>query len=205
MITLYYRPQTSGRPMRVAWLLEELGVEYDAVAVPDTETPEHLERQPLGRVPVVTFDDGETLFDSTAILFAIADRHPDAGFMGPLGSRERDLNYQWSLTGQTELEKAALGVLLDQDADGSRELYGAATAALGDALEGRDYLAGDSLGIADIVTVGVLYISQREKLVTEVAPSNVQKYFETVGARPALARAAQRTESLLQPAELLPG
>ena len=30
---LYYRPKTSGRPMRAAWLLEELGADYETVAI----------------------------------------------------------------------------------------------------------------------------------------------------------------------------
>ena len=202
MITLYYRPNTSGRPMRVPWLLEEIGADYETVAVPDTDSAEHLRRCPLGRVPVLEFDDGSLLFDSTAILFALADRHPDSGVIGALGTRERDLAYQWSLTAQTELEKAAIGYLLHQDED-SRQLFESVAAAFGDAVQGREFLVGDSIGVADIVTVGVLLIAERSKLVSQAAPPALQQYLARVGARPALARAAQRTESLLQPEELL--
>ena len=204
MTTLYYRPHTSGRPMRAAWLLEEIGADYEAVPVEDTDSAEHHERSPLGRVPVLEFDDGSMLFDSTAILFAIADRHPEAGVIGPLGSRERDLAYQRALTGQTELAKAAIDYIFRED-DDSRALFRSVAAALGDALADREFLAGDAIGVADIVTVGALFVSERSRLVSEEAPSRVQEYFARLGARPALARAAKRTESLLQPAELLPG
>jgi glutathione S-transferase len=196
---LYYRPNTSGRPMRGAWLLEELGAEYEAVAIEDTGSDEHRQRSALGRVPVLEFDHGTMLFDSTAILFALADDYPEAGFLAPVGTRERDLAYQWSLTAMTELEKAAIGYLMRKD-DESRELYRSAAAAFSGALEGREFLVGDSLTVADIVTTGVLFVSERAKLLTEESPPSLQAYFSRLGARPALARAAQRVESVLQPA-----
>jgi glutathione S-transferase len=194
---LYYRPKTSGRPMRAAWLLEELGADYETVAIENTDSDEHHERSPLGRVPVLEFDDGTMLFDSTAILFALADRHPEAGFLAPLGTRERDLAYQWSLTAMTELEKAALGYLMRED-DDSRELYRSVAAAFADALEGREFLVGDSLTVADIVTTGVLFASELSNFVSEESPPALQAYFARLSARPALARAAQRVESLFQ-------
>jgi glutathione S-transferase len=196
---LYYRPKTSGRPMRAAWLLEELGADYEAVAIEDTDSGEHHERSPLGRVPVLEFDDGTMLFDSTAILFALADRYPEAGFLAPVGTRERNLAYQWSLTAMTELEKAAIGYLMRED-DDSRELYRSAAAAFSGALEGREFLVGDSLTVADIVTTGVLFVSERAKFVSEESPPSLQAYFARLRARPALVRAAQRVESVFQPA-----
>ena len=196
---LYYRPKTSGRPMRVAWLLEELGANYEAVAIEDTGSDEHHERSPLGRVPVLEFDDGTMLFDSTAILFALADRYPEAGFLAPVGTRDRELIYQWSFTAMTELEKAAIGYLRRED-DDSRELYRSAAAAFSGALEGREFLVGDSLTVADIVTTGVLFVSERAKLLSEESAPQLQAYFARLSTRPALARAAQRVESVLQPA-----
>jgi glutathione S-transferase len=196
---LYYRPKTSGRPMRVAWLLEELGANYEAVAIEDTGSDEHHERSPLGRVPVLEFEDGTMLFDSTAILFALADRYPEAGFLAPVGTRDRELIYQWSFTAMTELEKAAIGYLRRED-DDSRELYRSAAAAFSGALEGREFLVGDSLTVADIVTTGVLFASELSNFVSDESPAALQAYFARLSARPALARAAQRVESLFQPA-----
>ena len=103
MTTLYYRPKTSGRPMRVAWLLEELGVDYTAVPVEDTSSAEHQQRSPLGRVPVLEFDDGGMLFDSTAILLQLADLHPDAGFLPAPGTLELGHRGERPLVGETSL------------------------------------------------------------------------------------------------------
>jgi hypothetical protein len=51
---VYYRPR-SARPVRVAWLLEEIGAPYEPISVSTEETrePEHLARHPLGHVPVL--------------------------------------------------------------------------------------------------------------------------------------------------------
>lgn len=46
---LYYRPKTSGRPMRAAWLLEELGADYETVPIEDTDYDEHHQRAPWPR------------------------------------------------------------------------------------------------------------------------------------------------------------
>jgi hypothetical protein len=49
---------------------------------------EHRKRQPLGRVPVVQFDDGY-VFESAAICLHLADVYPDAGLIGRQGTYAR--------------------------------------------------------------------------------------------------------------------
>ena len=106
---LYYRPGT-GRPMRVAWALEELRLDYETVAVSPEQcgAGEHLARHPLGRVPALELADGQILFESTATVRAIADMHPQDGFIGPPGSTLRGQVYEWSIFAMTELERTAL-------------------------------------------------------------------------------------------------
>jgi glutathione S-transferase len=58
--------------------------------------------------PPLTLDDGQVVFESTAIGLAIADRYPDAGLTGPLGSALRDQVYEWSIMAMTELERTTL-------------------------------------------------------------------------------------------------
>lgn len=83
--------------MRVAWTLEELGLDYETVAVSSEQcvAGEHLARHPLGRVPALERADGQILLESTAIVLAIADMHPQAGLNGPLGSMLRGQVYEW--------------------------------------------------------------------------------------------------------------
>ena len=75
MIRFYYN--AAPNPMKVALLLEELGLEYDPVPV-DTRkgeqfTADFLAVNPNGKVPAVV-DGDVTVFDSNAILLYLADR-----------------------------------------------------------------------------------------------------------------------------------
>jgi glutathione S-transferase len=109
-VRLFYRAQT-GRPLRVAWALEEIGVDYDPVALSAEECRDepYRQRHPLGRVPALELDDGQVLFESTAIVLAIADLYPVTGLTGPLGSALRTQVYAWSIMAMTELERTTLG------------------------------------------------------------------------------------------------
>jgi GST-like protein len=75
MIKFYFHP--SPNPAKVALLLEELGIAYDAVPV-DTRkgeqfTPEFLAINPNGKTPAMTDGDAQ-IFDSTAILMYLANK-----------------------------------------------------------------------------------------------------------------------------------
>jgi glutathione S-transferase len=199
---LYYRAGT-GRPLRVAWELEELGVAYEPVALSGEEcaADEYRELHPLGRVPALTLDDGATLFESTAIVLSIADLYPEAGLIGPLGSPLREQVYAWSIMAMTELEPAAVNARFVSDVSeeyraGQRRRFGVAAAALDGPLGEHAFLLGDALTAADIVVGGVLAVADHAG-VLDAAPDRVGAYFERLRARPAYARAAERTESLL--------
>src|SRR5207245_9107173 len=71
---LYHVPRS--RSTRVLWLLEELGAPYDltVLAREDRQTPEHRERHPLGRVPVLEDEHG-FVFESAALCLHLADLH----------------------------------------------------------------------------------------------------------------------------------
>ena len=90
-VRVYYRP-LSARPVRVAWLLEEIGAPYEPISVSTEEArePEHLARHPLGRVPVLEAE-GEVLFESTAICLHLADQHPvSVALVAPASSERSD-------------------------------------------------------------------------------------------------------------------
>ena len=75
MLKFYYN--VAPNPMKVALLLEELGLPYEAVPV-DTRkgeqfTPAFLQVNPNGKVPAIV-DADVRVFDSNAILLFLADR-----------------------------------------------------------------------------------------------------------------------------------
>jgi glutathione S-transferase len=191
-VRLYHVPNT--RSNRVLWLLEEIGAPYDVTLMTADERrgEEHVSRHPLGRVPVIEDEDG-FVFESLAILLHIADLHPDAGLIPPLGSHDRALVYQWSVFAMTELEPAVLEVLAarrreDQErADAGVERFGEAAAVVEDALDEGDYLVGGRFSVADLVCGAVLLFARRLELI-EGMP-RIARYLELLEARPARQRA----------------
>jgi len=184
---LYHLPQS--RSARILWTLEEIGEPYDVtvLAREDRSTPAHLARHPLGRVPVIE-DAGGPLFESAAIVLALADRHPDAGLGFPLGSRERELVYQWVLFGMLEIEVptgAAYEAGEDdpQRAAAAKARVLAAAAVVEEALRGHDFIVGDRLSAADIVLGSVLTFADR--VVAFEGLPEVARYLEALAARPA--------------------
>jgi len=70
MLGLYYGPGACSMASHI--VLEESGEKYEPLkmdlAKGEQRTPEHLKRNPLGRVPVLRLDNGEHLAENTAIL-----------------------------------------------------------------------------------------------------------------------------------------
>ena len=84
MLTLFYSPRACSMASHVA--LEEAGASFDAVQV-DIFAGEHLEPEyraisPGGRVPVLRFDDGRVLLESTAILGWAGTAYAEADLLG---------------------------------------------------------------------------------------------------------------------------
>lgn len=80
-ITAFKRSPDRGhglaRDMRVRWALEEVGRPYDVrlVSFAEMKEPAHLALNPFGQIP--TFEEGGlALFETGAIVFHIAERHP---------------------------------------------------------------------------------------------------------------------------------
>lgn len=80
-ITAFERSPDRGRglarDMRVRWALEEVGQLYDVrlLSFKEMKEPAHLTLHPFGQIP--TYEEGDlALFESGAIVFHIAERHP---------------------------------------------------------------------------------------------------------------------------------
>jgi glutathione S-transferase len=194
---LFHR-EHAGRPVRVAWVLEELGEPYEVTAMTREEgkAEEHRARHPLGRVPVL--QDGEGyVFESAAICLHLADLHPEAGLVPAPGTHDRALVYQWTVFAPAELEppliEAAIYAERDPDRSASaRRRFEEAARAVGDALDGNDYLVGDRFTVADVLVGSALAFTARAGL-ADGLPQNVAEYLARLAERPAYQRAAERT------------
>jgi glutathione S-transferase len=195
MLHVFHREHT-GRPRRVLWMLEEIGEPYELTVMnwEEGSGEEHRARHPLGRVPVVGFEDGY-IFESTAICLHLADRHSDAGLIGPLGSHARALAYQWSVFAPAELEPplieaAIFGEADPERAEKARARFLKATDAVARSLDG-DYLVEGRFGVADVLVSTALSFAKRAKF-PEPLPPAVDAYLTRVSERPAYQRALER-------------
>jgi glutathione S-transferase len=191
---IYHRPG-AGRPIRVVWTLEELGVAYELVVMtPEEVAGEHRSRHPLGRVPVLEDDDGP-VFESTALCLHLADLHPGRGLLPAVGTHERALVYQWAFFAMTEIEPPAIESRRTRErspgiADAAVERVCSAVAVVADALQGREYLVADRFTIADVVVSEVVRVAAR---VGALEPSGrIAEYQVEMEARPARQRAATK-------------
>lgn len=156
-------------PTRVRLYLEEkalagapIGIEQVMVNLPSGEqrTPEHLARNPAGKLPVLELDDGTFLTESLAIIEYLEELHPEAPMIGsdPLErARVRELERiaEWSvLRPVAEIVHATDSPLglppVPELAEAVRKDLPATWRRLDDLLsDGRPFLAGDRPTIAD--------------------------------------------------------
>ena len=156
---LYDHP-ASGNCMKARILLRQLEIPFERVTVDlftgETRTPEHFDRNPDGRIPVLELDSGERIAESGAILTYLAEGTPYL----PSGRLARTDVVRWMLFEQNRIE-AELSYARFLRLSGRHErlpdVYANrlergtdALAALDRGLaDGRDFIAGD-YSIADI-------------------------------------------------------
>ena len=93
---LYYA--RNSRAVRVAWLLEELNVEYEIkkfdLGSKEMRSPDYLEIHPMGRVP--TLEDGSVkIFESGAIIQYILEKHKNNSLVPSFDDQEFSNYLQW--------------------------------------------------------------------------------------------------------------
>ena len=142
---LYDHP-ASGNCLKARVLLRQLGVEYEPVVVDlfarETRTPEHMARNPDGRVPVLELDDGRCIPESGAILLYLAE---GTRYL-PDDRLARAAVHQWMFFEQNQVE-AQLAVARFLALTGRAERHPELMEAL--VARGRGSLASLSRGLAD--------------------------------------------------------
>lgn len=154
------------KPSRVArclWALEELGLPYRQIAVPDSRSGSFLALNPMGKVPVLV--DGDfVLTESVAINAYLAGKAPTP--LLPANPQSRARIDQWSSWAITEVEFHFTVMVRELRRAGAAgegpngELVSACLAGVVDTLAalenylaaGNAYVAGDSFTIGDINT-----------------------------------------------------
>ena len=162
-ITLYHDVPSSNSD-RVKIALAEKGLAWDGVTVSlakkDQKRPEHLRRNPYGKIPVID-DDGKILFESCIINEYLDEKYPNPPLMPKdpfLRGRGRilvdyALNYlhepYWTLRGEMlKKESERNAAVMDEKRRTLRKLLEYLEEALGD----KPYFLGD-FSLTDIAVI----------------------------------------------------
>jgi len=196
---LYFAPNT--RAVRIAWLLEELGLDYEleSYTLGDRKMrePEFLAINPNGRVPALR--DGEVLIhESGAIVEYVIARHGKGRMVPPIDSPEFANYLQW-LHYAEGMVMPQINVIMvetvflpperrnEVNVKRATKLLNQMLAAVDAHMAGRDYLAGEFSG-ADIMLGHAVSVSERLGADFSDKPS-LPPYVARLKARPAFQKA----------------
>ena len=183
------------KDLRVRWALEEAGLPYRVRLLHAMHKPaDYVQQQPFNQVPCLRQGD-LTIFESGAILQYIGE-YSDA--LLPRDPKGRFAAIQWTYAALNSLEPFIQHrVLLDSIYAGEEwarlakpradELARLRLTQLSQRLGQKEWLEGDRFTMGDLLTVTVLRIADRGKLL-EPYP-NLAAYLERGQARPAFQRA----------------
>jgi glutathione S-transferase len=191
---LLYDSPVSGNCYKVRLLLAHLGLPYErrTVDVIDRSNRRELlgELNPALRVPTLVLDDGRPLAESGAILWYFGE---GTRFV-PDDAYERAQVLQWMFFEQYDLEAAIAVVRFWVAYSGRPEEFEPERPAkmragervlgrLEEHLDGRTYLVGDSLTLADIAVYGYTHVAEEGGFSLEPYPA-VRAWLDRVAAEP---------------------
>src|SRR5262245_61562155 len=178
------------RSARVRWALLEAELAYESMGnrVDVIGSRELRNVHPLGKLPA-TIIDGKPLFESAAIVTAIADLVPEKNLIAKPGSWARNLHYQWVCFALTEMEAHlqssevnSMEFLLPksqhvpQIIEQNSMMFKRAAAALDTVLSKSRFLIEDRFSATDIIVGYTISWGQEQKLLDGFP--NLQAYLE---------------------------
>ncbi|WP_325089137.1 glutathione S-transferase family protein [Burkholderia contaminans] len=183
------------RSQRALWGLKELDADFEFISVNllqgEHKRPEFLRLNPAGKVPVLV--DGDLVIpESAAIVLYLADKYPQKALL-PVDPALRAEAYRWVMFAVTELEQPLWRITRHSfiyppekrspaDIELAREDFRAMAAILDKHLEGREFIVGDTLTVADCVTAYLIDWAGECNLI-ESFPQ-LRAYLERLYARP---------------------
>lgn len=193
------------RSVRPLWVLRELDAEFQFVPVNllagEQRRPEFLRLNPAGKVPVLV--DGDiVLTESVAISLYLAEKYPAKRLL-PGSPEERAQAYRWIMFAASDLEHPLWRITrhtslypeekrLPADAALARDEFLKSVTVLNDHMEGRLFIVGDHVTVADCITAHALDWANELHLLEQFPRLRV--YLERMYARP---KAPQRIAEAL--------
>ena len=206
MLTLHHLNYS--RSIRVIWLLEELGIEYDLVKYERDANfrapPELKAIHPLGKAPVLV--DGDlTLAESAPILAYIDERYGERRFSPPVDSDAAAVHDEWlqyvESSAALPIMMTSLGKRMGGLPDGLAKVTGPEVTKtldyIGAGVGDGPYLMGEQLMLADIQMCYILAIAESAGLLGD--HPDVAAYLDRLRARPAFVAATEIGGPLMAP------
>ena len=193
----------TGNGQRGAVAAEEFGVPFKLIKVDLTKgeqrKPEFLAKNPMGQIPVLVDPDGPggktvTLSQSGAILLYLAEK---TGKFMPKNGAERAKVLEWTMNACTDI--AVTSGAIAQMSIFAKEKVPSSIAHFEERLlkyfrvceaqlDGKDYLTGKDVTIADLALFTV--VNSRKPLVDKAGDlPNLTRWYTAMAARPAIQRA----------------
>jgi glutathione S-transferase len=186
---------TPTRSIRVRWVLQELGVEFEAVSINlaagEHRAPDFLAINPTGKLPVLV-DDEHTITESAAIALYLAEKYPDRDFI-PKDLALRAELYRWLFFTVTELEQPLWRISrhtalypeesrLPAEIPLARQDFTSMAVVLENHLSGRQFVVGEQITVADFVLAYTLDWANEIQLLAPF-PNSIA-YMERMYERP---------------------
>jgi len=183
------------RSARVRWTLLEAELEYESIGnrVEVIGSEELRNIHPLGKLPAAIID-GQPLFESAAIVTAIADLVPEKNLIAKPGTWSRNLHYQWVCFALTEMEAYVHSTEINsidfvipenqhvpEIVEQNSMMFKRGAAALDAVLGKTDYLIESRFSVTDIIVGYTVNWGQEQKLLSDFP--NLLAYLERLYAR----------------------
>lgn len=160
------------------------------------KTPEYLEKNILGRMPVLELDDGTTISESHAICLYLEEIHPEPPLMGTTPLKRAQIE-MWNRRIELELLTPLVNAFSHSHPmwKGIRKqvpeyvpvCQKQATTSLDWlelSLEGREYIAADSYSIADITAQCAILMGKAVGVRPTEEQVNINNWWARVTSRP---------------------
>jgi glutathione S-transferase len=198
-----YDSNLAPNPKKVRVYLKEKGLAIPIVPLDilkgENRTPEFLQKNPLGGLPVLELDDGTHLTESLAIIEYLEEQHPHPPMIGttPLErarvrevERICELGVLGSVVTIFQNTSPFFAARVKQSAEAAEN----ARARLGNALRVLDarlarspFVAGDRPTIADCTLLAAVEFAAFGQIPIAATHTHVHRWWETMKARPSAA------------------
>lgn len=203
----YYSTGTCSTSCHIAF--EEAGLKFDPVEVSWQRkvNVEELEKvNPLGQVPALLTDSGNTITQNVAILEYIGDKKPESKLLPKAGTDERAEVSSWLSFAASDFQKSFFPILgaarMTSQESAHADLKNFAVQNiekylkhLNSKLAGKEYITGQSFTVADAYLFTVIGWCKWAKIPLAPYP-NVKAYMKRVYDRPAVRRVLEKEDLL---------